>query len=508
MTTDLLAPDRHVYRCYGEGKELFRWLDHPENAPDECVFVGQAGAGKTRLMAEWVVTVCNRFPDSKGLILRKTRVSLNDSALDILENHVLGPGHPAVLGKNRASRDGYDHPSLGGQIRLGGMDNPTKLFSTEYDWIWANEANELSQPEWESLHRALRRPSSFPFKILIGDLNPDAPGHHLRKRCINGTARMLIGRFSDNPRYFDRKTRTWTPEGITYTSKLGRNLSGVRRKRLYEGVWAGSEGAVWEDYDPGVHLVTGKLEKDPNSGFWVLRVQGWNAPVPLKWFCGGQDVGFTNPGVAEVFGFDADGRAYRVAEIMHTGKSHDWWAGQWCELVDKYGIRAIACDHDPAFISTLNKRLASKGHGMIARHAWKHRGAGAEKAGIDVVRVGFQPAKDGRPRIYLLRDARIHPADPDLEDAELPTCWEDEIDGYVYDKKDDGSPHKDVPDPKCRKDACDSARYALSWAWGKDLTPRTPDVVYPAGTYGQVMGTPASLAAEERKRLRQNRYRR
>lgn len=502
---DLFAPDRHIYRCYGGGSALFRWLKKPEEMPEEVLLCGPAGTGKTRQVCEFAVSVCGEYPESKILMVRKTRASMNESILACLEDHVLGPDHPAVQGATRAHREKYSHPSLGGEIVLGGLDNEKKIFSTEYNLVIINEAVELTLSDWESLHRALRRPMGFPAYAIVADTNPASPGHFLRKRSQSGITHLIESRLSDNPIFYDHARKEWTPRGLKYAHKMGHNMSGVRRKRLFLGLWAGSEGMVWENYNADIHLITARLEQEDATGAWQLHIQGREDPVHLKWFCGGQDVGHTAAGVAHVFGFDSDGRAYRVAEVMHTGKDHEWWAGQWVTLTEKFGLRAIACDHDKALISALNRRLGEKGMSMIARPAWKHRGAGSEKAGIDVVRVGFKVKEDGLPSIFIVRDSRIHPADPALVENGYPTTWDEEIEGFVYPPDDGEKPNRDIPDPRCKKDACDSARYALSWAWQKDLTPKPQDVVYKPGTYGHLGGTPATLEAENRKKMRRDR---
>lgn len=502
MTNSLLSPDRHVFHCHGGATKLFYWAKHPEEMPEEVLLCGPAGTGKTRDLCEFAVTVCNEWPESKILMVRKTRSSMTESILACLEDYVLGPDHPAVQGPTRSHREKYSHPSLGGEIVLGGLNDEKKIFSTEYNLVIINEAVELTLSDWENLHRALRRPLGFPGYAIVADTNPAEPSHFLRKRSLKGITHLIESRLSDNPIYYDHAAKAWRPAGLKYAHKIGHNMSGVRRKRLFLGQWAGAEGMVWENYSAEVHLITGTLKQDEATGTWLLTIVGRDDPVQLKWFCGGQDVGSTAAGVAQVFGFDSDGRAYRVAEVMHTNRDHEWWAGQWVQLVDKYGIRAIACDHDPALISALNRRLGERGHAMIARKAWKHRGTGSEKAGIDVVRVGFKVKEDGLPSIFILRDSRIHPADPALVENGYPVTWDEEIEGYVYPKDDGEKEIKDIPDPRCKKDACDAARYALSWAWQKDLTPNDPEMVFKEGTFGHLGGTPATLAAEKRKALR------
>jgi hypothetical protein len=55
---------------------------------------------------------------------------------------------------------------------------------------------------------------------------------------------MLLSRHEDNPRLYNHSALSWTPEGLQYLAKLQR-LSGVRRKRLYEGQWVAAEGSAY-----------------------------------------------------------------------------------------------------------------------------------------------------------------------------------------------------------------------------------------------------------------------
>src|SRR6185503_16380961 len=115
------------------------------------------------------------------------------------------------------------------------------LFSTEFDLIYVNEATELTENEWESLHRALRN-NVAPYQQLVGDCNPDAPTHWLNQRCIAGRTKRLLSRHADNP--------TLTP---AYLERLDR-LTGVRRQRLFLGLWVAAEGQIWEQFDPQHHV--------------------------------------------------------------------------------------------------------------------------------------------------------------------------------------------------------------------------------------------------------------
>jgi phage terminase large subunit len=65
-------------------------------------------------------------------------------------------------------------------------------------------------------------------------------------------------------------------------------------------------------------------------------------------------------------------------------------------------------------------------------------------------------AGDGRARIFLMCDSLVA-RDPNLAERKLPTCTEEEIEGYVWDER------KDLPVAKDNH-GCDSMRYACMWA--------------------------------------------
>jgi hypothetical protein len=170
-----LAEVSDAYTAYGDGVQVFDWISGAipaSKVPKEAMLEGVAGCGKTRLLAEAVKVICRTYPESRGLVLRETRKSLNTSFCKIWEDDVWGPDHPIIRdGPKAAYRDHYIHPLLGGEVWLGGMDEPRKFYSSEWDWIYFVEAMETQEEKWMSLHR--------------------------------GTLDRIVGQFTDNPVLFD-----------------------------------------------------------------------------------------------------------------------------------------------------------------------------------------------------------------------------------------------------------------------------------------------------------------
>ena len=106
------------------------WNYRPK-AGGELVVYGGAGTGKTVGNLLRLLDYGDTYPGARMLIIRKTRVSLTESALATWENLILGQGHP-VLGNpiQRTSRHQYLWRNTSVLV-TGAMDKPDKVLSTE-----------------------------------------------------------------------------------------------------------------------------------------------------------------------------------------------------------------------------------------------------------------------------------------------------------------------------------------------------------------------------------------
>jgi len=432
--------------------QLYRWIEHPEEAPRETIWWGPAGCGKTHAICAWIYHLCCMYP-VKVLIVRETRSSLTNSVMPIFEK-VLGPDHSSLIhGGTRSHRQGY-LMGHGAEVVLGSMDEPSRFRSSEYDVIYQNELQESRDEEgFQEHHRSLRR-GMGPFHLLIADMNATDPNHYARRRMRESTAYEMIGNVRDNPVYFNHVTSQFTDEGVAYLEGLALNMtSGVSRARLLENKWVGASGMVLEDWDEQVHLITARVEV-VQGRFWLVipKVKG-DIRRELVRFVGSQDIGFENPGVAQVWAADYDDRWYMVAEVYRTHWNHAVWAKAWGKLYADFPLlERIVTDHDQAFVDALNSHLTRLAEAdprdpvdAFARIWDKHRGPTGEKAGIDEVRRRLQPRGDGTRGLYILAGCLRYGRDEELYRRGKPWHTAMEIPGVVYEEPKPGKPAHETP---------------------------------------------------------------
>jgi len=426
----------HTYSPRGGCRTAFTARD------SEILLSGPAGTGKSRALLERLLVMALKYPGMRGLIVRKTLASLGSTALVTWREHVAAEAIAAGLmryyGGSAEEPPQYQFTN-GSKVMVGGMDKPTRIMSSEYDVVYVQEAIELTETDWESITTRLRN-GKIPYQQILADTNPDVPTHWLKVRCNQGKTRMIESRHEDNPTLLNADG-TATERGREYISKLD-NLSGVRKQRLRHGLWVAAEGMIYEEYDPSVHLIDRFRVPKDWTRYWSI------------------DFGFVNPFVWQDWAIDPDGIAYLTAEIYLTKRTNDQHAamilkhvtdnrqqvgrkGEWLEAKP----RAIICDHDAEGRTVLERDL-----GLSTLSAHK-----AVTEGIQEFQKRLRPRADGKRGIYIMRDSRIHKADQELLDAKKPTCFAEEIPGYIWDEGAGKTP-KETP-VKEDDHGCDAGRY-------------------------------------------------
>ncbi len=512
------------FRLYGAAAAYFKSQDR------EVLNESGARTGKTHSELVKAKFLCETYPGSRGLFVRLTRASLTESVLPDWESKVLGPGHHAIGRARRDNRSAY-HFKNGSTVVLGGLDNPDRFLSAEFDWFILFQAEEVSDMgAWDTLMSRLSG-CAMPYVQATADANPSHERHWLINRvketvCLRcaavvppgdeecpkcrskalGRMRHFQFRHQDNPRWFDHERGCWRPEGEAYLlGALGR-LRGAKRKRLLQHQWVSEEGQVLDDYDPDIHRLAGHIEVDPTHG-WMLHVTspGWSTttqdpmrrtPVKLRWFGAGADWGFfPHPAVLQVWGYDDVGRRFRVVEIYKTQKQVEWWAEQAEALWREFDLQYIAVDPSmKAMIEAFNTRLTAAGGPALAMGANNTiRREGDDFAGIDLMRWGLRDPK-GVVRTFFLRDALRRglgddksAVDETLREAARPTCTEEEIPEWIFAKEKSTGRMLDKPDPRCDDHGLDAWRYEVAEGWGRRLAPTLKVQAFPEGSMGSIL---------------------
>lgn len=423
---------QHVYEPRGGCKEMF------ESREEEVLISGPAGTGKSRACLEKIYAMCLLTPNTRALLLRKTLRSLGSTALVTWRNFVikeaLETGTVVYYGGSSQEAAQYRFKN-GSTVTIGGLDNPTRIMSSEYDVVYVQEATEITVEDLEFIKTRLRN-WRISFQQLLMDCNPAGAKHWLKLRCNDGVCKLIESRHEDNPRLFDLLpdgTYRVTEKGAKYIGILD-NLTGVRHKRLRLGLWVSAEGIIYEEFDPAIHVLP-----------WSLDKEGNRLPLPAEWDrYWAIDFGYSHPFVLKCYAEDEDGVLYMYREIYMTGrlveehaktimdivcpeKTETWYdhmnkversrtTREWIEPRPT----AIICDHDAEGRKTFERHTGLGTQGAIKNVS----------DGIDLHKARLKGDELG-PRFFLMEDALVE-MDQAQREKLLPTSTEEEYAGYRW----------------------------------------------------------------------------
>jgi len=451
----------HTYIPRGSAVEVF------ESRAPELLVSGPAGTGKSRGCLEKIHLAMMKYPRAKALLLRKTMASLASTGLQTWQEHVVPEamlsGEVTYFGGSVREPPQYRYAN-GSIVAIGGLDNPTKVMSSEYDLVYIQESTELTVTDWEFVNTRLRN-GKMPYQQIIADANPNAPTHWLKQRCDRGVCLMLNSTHEENPRLYDEridangvKRYEVTIEGAAYMARLD-NLTGVRYHRLRQGHWVAAEGIIYEAWNPAKHLIRRFRIPDEWPRYWTV------------------DFGLVNPFVLQRWAQDPDGRLIMYREIYRTQKTVDQHA---FDLFDDIS------DPDPDYVHPAGAvRFAHQGriwreprpqkvicdHDAESRRTLeRHIGMGTKLAdkrvleGIQQVQRRLRMRDDGTPNIAFMRDAVVF-RDETLIGEGKPASTVEEFPGYRWLRRgtsESPSDKKPVDEPLKENDhGMDTTRYLV-----------------------------------------------
>lgn len=416
-----VTPDQRPYRPYGSIRELWAYQGR------EIVVGGPAGTGKSRGALEKLNACAGReFPGMRGLICRKVRASLTQTALVTFEKKVLTE-RPGVHFHHEDQE--YRYPN-GSVIAVGGLDDPEKIKSSDYDMIYVQEATELVKEDWEIAVSRLRN-GVMPYQQLMADCNPGPPDHWLKKRCDAGEATLLDSYHQDNPTLWDRLRACWTEFGQKYIAALD-SLSGYLYKRLRLGLWVAAEGMFFTEWDPERHVIPAQ-DLPAEWPRWTSTDYGFAAPFATYWYA-------RSP----------DRRIYVYRELYATGLRDE----QQADLIYERskGERIMLHAADPSMFNARNEQNKPSISTVYAQHHVGLTPASNNRiAGWQTFRRALawqdEDGNEFEPRLQIMRERC-----PNL----IRTIPE-----QVHDSLDPEDLADKVGSTKTEDDAVDSVRYGL-----------------------------------------------
>lgn len=338
------------------------------NHDPEVLLEGPAETGKT-LAACWKAhLICCKYPKAQGALIRKTYGDIPGTVYLTMKRVLEGSPVRVYGGDNKPQKIIYSNGSV---IWIGGLDKPGKALSGERDFIQLCQAEELTTEDIETLTtRVTGRGAVIPFPQLFGDCNPGGSNHPILQRAKAGSLKLLQSRHQDNPTLYDDFGHL-TPQGAR-TMRTLEALTGIRRKRLFEGIWATAEGAVFDNFDTHIHVKAQDKSK-------------------YKHFRLAMDEGYVNPAVILVIGEDSDGRRHIFEEFYETHVLEEDVVKKALQLAQEYGTKDVGVD---AAASGLIAALKNAGLNAVG-------GKGRIFSRIQAIQNDLKKQDDGRPRLTM-----------------------------------------------------------------------------------------------------------
>ncbi len=161
-----------------------------ENENSEILLLyGGAGSGKSYSTAIWLLEKALKERNKRFLITRKTLPSLKVSCLQLFREFLSKYNLPYEFNKSE-----LEMVINTNQILFKSLDNADKIKSAEFNYIWAEEATELTHQDYLQLRLRLRRKNDLNNQIIT-TFNPIDQFHWLKTKVLD---REKVSSFQSN----------------------------------------------------------------------------------------------------------------------------------------------------------------------------------------------------------------------------------------------------------------------------------------------------------------------
>ncbi|WP_282792079.1 PBSX family phage terminase large subunit [Streptomyces sp. CC224B] len=305
---------------------------------------GSVRSGKTiASLLAFVIAVATAGPSGLIIVCGRSLQTIERNVLEPLQDRALfGPLARHIV----HTRGATTATILGRTVHLIGAADARaegRLRGLTAQLAYVDEATLVPEGFWTQLLARL----SVPGARLYATTNPDSPRHWLRTGYLDRAGELNLRawhfRLADNP--------SLSPE---YVADLTAEYVGLWRRRMIDGAWVVAEGAIYDMWDEGRHVVA---DLPDMRRYWL-----------------GCDYGTTNPFSAVLLGEGTDGRLYVCAEWRHDSRAahRSMTDAQYSAAVhawlDALGITPEWTFIDPSAAS-FSTQMWQDGHPGLARAA-------------------------------------------------------------------------------------------------------------------------------------------
>ena len=148
-------------------KKIYDFLEG-SRAKNVLVY-GGAGGGKSYTVAQFLlIDRLLRYRNKRLLVTRKTNPSLRQSAMRLMKELL----QEYLIPYEDLKSEQLIRLPNGSEILFRGIDDPEKIKSQEFNYIWMEEATEFSEKDYQQLRLRLRRATAGQRNQLYMTFNP------------------------------------------------------------------------------------------------------------------------------------------------------------------------------------------------------------------------------------------------------------------------------------------------------------------------------------------------
>ena len=275
------------------------------------LYSGGFGSGKSLIGCREAIYHALGYPGSFGLVSRLRFKDLEATTMRTFFQQLGEMGidkAPYVAEYNKRTQ--ILKFGNGSEVLFMGLDDPMKLRSAEYSWIFVDEGSEVPDEAYQTLLGRLRY--RLPLRLWV-TTNPGASGW-LRKNFVTQTR--------ENFHHVRAPTteNTFLPQ--EYIDSLLADYNDVWRERYLEGSWDVFEGQVFTMFDDRKHVI-----------------DDWS-PTPAHQIYEGWDFGYRNPTAVCLIAWHPSGEEPYIVFHVHQAaeQTPNWHAQQLRQIYNLYKI--------------------------------------------------------------------------------------------------------------------------------------------------------------------------